>query len=201
MVANPLFSSINAAQMLTGNGTAIASGKQTLPAAALTPELQQSALQTGERYLRAWLDADREQMRRLTSPFSRLPVSDIAQFRHALERRADEGVSPLASEEKVTLQPVHNLTLWDQEWLKQLAGENAQVVDFSRQPVVVGENFAGFRSEKTTSLVEVMSPAPEELAPGNDTAVFRYSAQGHDFLMVLQRHNRQWQMLEPALPL
>ncbi len=199
VVSNPFFNRAEGLQMMDGNALGIGSNKWKLAANPLTPALQESAQQMGERYLQAWRGADRDQMRRLTASSASLPTQNLAQFRHALERRADDGVCPLATDEKIVLEPVSNLTLWDQDWLKHLAGFNNGQFNVEQTQLGLSRT-VGDDTSALAALMEDKLP-PEKLAPGNDTAFLRYTAQGRNFLMVLTRHNHQWQMLEPALPL
>ena len=181
--------------------TPTAASKWEQTATALTPELLQEARQAGELYMQAWRDTDREQMRRLTSPFAALPNGNLARFRHALEHRADDGVCPLDGEEKISLLPVTNLTLWEQNQMKHLAGMNAPMNVNGMSVITTERGETVISTQATAPTASETKSAPEKLAPGQDTAVLRYSAQGRNFLMVLTRHNQHWQMLEPAMPL
>jgi hypothetical protein len=159
-------------------------------ALALPLEKYAAAREAGERYLHLWAENRPEAMLAATSPDSFSISRDLAGFKRKQELRPDEGLCPITSESRVSLQPLPDLTLWEQKWLANLA----RMRGFSNQMFGSGD------------VLSVGSSVPNEVFPDSalqrgDLALLQYTTPNGRFLMALVCAKGKWQMLEPALPL
>jgi 5-hydroxyisourate hydrolase-like protein (transthyretin family) len=143
-----------------------------------------AAQQVGERYLQSWAQDRPETMLALTAPASPDHAPKLADYKQRFEGRIDEGLCPLAANDKVQLQPANDLTLREKSWLAGFVQTRGMITP-ERQRSVRMQQQAG----------RIASPKLDNIA------VYRYQAAGKDMLMLLTHQDNTWEVIEPALPL
>lgn len=182
-----------AAQFLFGESSGISGRKDWEDIARVEPPLESGAREEAQdvamKYLRFWEQNRTASMLGLTSPVSMLYSKDIEQHKQRLLLRTDEGICPVTDIANTALQPVDNLTVWDHKMLTQLS-------DMEESQLVGRERFLNRRLQ-----MELPAQDPASFARRGDMALFRYSAAGQSYLMILLRYDGTWTVYEPALPL
>jgi hypothetical protein len=145
------------------------------------------AREEGRRFLRLWAENRQDAMRKETSQVSFSFAPDVQQYKKLQERRPDQGICPLNAETRVDLDPITNLTVWEEKWLASMA----------KSHTMTSQVFNGFdfRSSASSGVLS------DKALKGGNLALLQYTAPTGRFLMALVRRNNQWMVLEPALPL
>ena len=146
------------------------------------------AAQVAQKYLKFWAEGRAASMQALTAPVSSLYTADLTAFKTALAQREDEGICPLTDADTAVLQPVDNLTVWDQKLLTTLTPGSPLNSSQRRIPSAAVQ-----RQENASP-----SKDPASFARRGDLALFRYNAAGQWYLISLVRYDGQWTVLEPA---
>jgi hypothetical protein len=155
-----------------------------VPAPKLDAVTRERAHEVAGAYLAAWTKGDAAAQLRLTSPLAQGKTKTLAAFKKRLSGRLDEGISPLEEGEAARLEPVTNLTVWEQGMLAGF-GLTTSSVSFSARAEAID----------LASLKEF----PDSYVRRGDLATFRYQGGGRSYLMVLARTAGTWRILEPAI--
>ncbi len=130
-------------------------------------------------YFRAWRSGDSARLLTLTHPKAPDWTPTSAAFQKRRAERSDSGKPPTGA--VPVLQPEVRLSRWDHSLL--FACPALEAAD--RQGTLPGAS--------------VSDPFGPQIRAGG-TAVFRYRANGREWLALLVRRNGRWLMLEPAWP-
>jgi hypothetical protein len=168
----------------------------SVPAPKLEATQLEAAREVGAQFLRQWSLERPDFMRTLTSPLSVLHQGSPEAYRAMLKRRPDKGHAPLSPEESVTLTPLIHLTQWEAEWLTSFA-QSRGFRQFGGLAHIEGRG--GFNSAIAVGGRVNADVFPKDYVKRGDIALFRYTAEGKEFLMVLARSDSKWKVLEPAL--
>lgn len=176
-------------QQIASNGVQPSGSDFSKPASAAKPESLDAARSVAERYLQEWAAGRPSALRTLTSVFSSLASAKPDDFARAFEKRIDGGACPLGMNEPFALEPLSDLSLWEQQWMASLT-LTPQVQSRMRifqnggiAPTPQGQHNGNF---------------PSDYARRGDLALFRYSAQGRAYIISLVRSDNKWSVLEPA---
>ena len=186
VLAAPTEPAARAAEEMTfGRSSLTAQDKADFNRVALPLETGAEARQVASKYLKFWSKNRAASMQALTAPVSPLYSADLETYKTQFAQRDDEGICPLTDADEADLQPVDNLTVWDQELLTSLSAANLLASTQRHSHSVRQQND---------------SPAqdPASFARRGDAAFFRYNAAGQSYLIILLRYDGQWTVLEPA---
>jgi len=144
-----------------------------------------TAKAVAEKYLAAWSHGDDATQLALTSPLSTGAAKDLDGLRKARSQRLDEGICPVSDMNALHLTPVQGLTQWESEWLAEYSRKFEEISGQQRAPNGADKH-EGF---------------PANYVERGDLIPFSYTADGHDFLILMVKYIGGWQVLEPAVPL
>lgn len=175
----------NSVVLLGGFGADPDPGAFTRPMTPIDSSQQDTARQVARQFLAAWADRQNGILVSLASPLFPGYAKTAPVFRERLARRLDEGICPLPSAAPIALEPLTDLTSWEQQ---QLAGMALRINQFdgATRTDARPEDFEGF---------------PGDYAREGRLTQFRYLAAGKAYAILLARHGTGWKVIEPALPM
>ena len=180
------------ARLLSVEGSGLApqdKAEFTRMAPPLEASASAEARQAAQKYLKFWSENRAASMQALTALVSPLYSADLTDYKARLAQREDEGICPLTDADTADLQPVDNLTVWDQKLLTNLSGAasfNPRRRHFDDAP------------QRQQNDAAALAQGPASFARRGDAAFFRYNAAGQWYLISLLRYDGQWVVLEPA---
>jgi hypothetical protein len=179
-------------QFLFGSADAATMSQESTDFGRSAPPPEASSIaeanEVARRYLRFWEEGRTGSMLQLTARVSGLYAHTLADHKAKLSQRPDEGVCPSTDVQSLKLEPVNGLSVLDQQRLIGLCTENP------------GNN----RRERFVDLDtrgDTPNPDATRFARRGDTMIFRYVADGENYLMLLVRFDGNWAVLEPAMRL